>query len=293
MGLAEDLQNKISSLDEFKKITLRILNYIPDQISQTKTDREYVIIESNVGSTKKYARPYNSSLFIMDSEIFSTQYAIFIEILQKAAAGTTQFSEAEFEIIDKITYTIQQSIGIALDFLGNQNANRKYVGNRFEELISLIVEEVGIRNKKVVLKIPYDDSFFKCETDFVFSPYDSVRSDSNTIVENEVVVSLKTTSKDRMGKIFIDKLLMSKFVKRDVKVVGIFLNDIQRKGTDKISYTFVSGLFMVYRKFITELDGVYFVDLPPNSKKDSFKGILKKFSEFILIDAKKMLISSA
>jgi len=45
----------------------------------------------------------------------------------------------------------------------------------------------------------------------------------------EIVVSLKTTSKDRMGKIFLDKLLMQKFAGHSVKVIGIFLNDVQIK----------------------------------------------------------------
>ena len=87
-----------------------------------------------------------------------------------------------------------------------------------------------------------------------------------------------------MGKIFIDKILMSKFVKRDVKVLGIFLNDIQRKEHEKISYTFVAGLFMVYTNFLTQLDGVYYVDPPPNTKKEPYCNHIRRFSEFLLKD---------
>ena len=230
MSLIDDLQKNIESLDEYKAITTRILNYIPEVISSKKEDKGYIIIESTLGNTQKYARPYNSKLFIQDSVHFGSDYNKFEKILKNVSTGTSDFSEGDYEIIDKVTYTIQQSIGIALDLLGNQNANRKHVGNRFEELIRLIVNFIGIRNKKVVLKIPYAESgVYSCETDLVCSPYEQVRSNNNTIDKNEFVVSLKTSSKDRMGKIFIDKMLMSKFVGRDVKVVGIFLNDMQRK----------------------------------------------------------------
>ncbi|MCD4817917.1 MAG: hypothetical protein K8S23_04435 [Candidatus Cloacimonetes bacterium] len=95
-----------------------------------------------------------------------------------------------------------------------------------------------------------------------------------------------------MGKIFIDKMLMSRFVKRNVKVVGIFLNDVQRKGTDNIGYTFVAGLFMVYTKFLTKLDGVFYVDPPPNAIKYPYNQHIKRFSDFILNEARNLLNSS-
>lgn len=285
MALIDDLQNSIKSLEEFKSITLRILGYIPEVISNKTQDRDYIIIQSNIGSTKKFARPYNSILYIDSIEEFINKYDRFEEILTNLNSETKTLSNEDHLIINSVSYTIQQSIGIALDLLGNQNANRKHVGNRFEELIRLIIQTVGIQNKKIVLKIPYEDGkVYSCETDLVFSPYKEVKSDNTTIDEREVVVSLKTTSKDRMGKIFIDKILMSKFVKRDVKVVGIFLNDIQRKQEDKISYTFVAGLFMVYTNFLTKLDGVFFIDPPPNALKEPYSSHIKRFSDFLISD---------
>ncbi len=115
------------------------------------------------------------------------------------------------------------------------------------------------------------------------------KSGTKSIDKDEIVVSLKTTSKDRMGKIFLDKLLMQKFAEHPVKVVGIFLNDVQRKETEKISYTFVSGLFMVYTKFLTQLEGVYFVDPPPITQKSPFNQHIAPFSKFIAGDIWKLL----
>lgn len=84
---------------------------------------------------------------------------------------------------------------------------------------------------------------------------------------------------------------MQKFAKHPVKVVGIFLNDVQRKNTDKISYTFVSGLFMVYTKFLTNLEGVYFVDQPPITKKYPFSQHIAPFSKFLAEDIWTILSS--
>jgi hypothetical protein len=105
----------------------------------------------------------------------------------------------------------------------------------------------------------------------------------------EIVISLKTSSKDRLGKIFIDKLLLNKFVGHEVKVVGIFLNDVQRKETNNISYTFVSGLFMVYTKFLTKLEGMYFIDIPPQTKELPYSNYISPFSKFIIEDVWKLI----
>ncbi len=129
---------------------------------------------------------------------------------------------------------------------------------------------------------------------FVISPFPEVRSNTQYIDPKEIVISLKTTTKDRMPKIFIDKLLMERFVGHPVKVIGISQNDIQRKDDGKepkISYTFVSNLFMVYTKFLTELDGYYYLDLPSKSLEKPFNQHIFSFSKFLLIDVWKILSS--
>ena len=119
----------------------------------------------------------NSKLFIFNSQEFEILYSEFIQILTNRAANKRDYIAQAYDIVDKITYTLQQSIGIALDLLGNQNANRKHVGNRFEELIRLLVTEIGISNKKIVLKIPYEsEKVYSCETDFVFGPHEKIQS---------------------------------------------------------------------------------------------------------------------
>lgn len=292
-SLSEDLQSSKKNLDEFALLTTRIIQYLPNVITSKIDVKGYIVYMSEVAGTKKYVRPINKCLFIFNNDEFIAAFTRFKSILNKLKKVQTDFNEESCDIIDKVIYTIQQSVGIGLDLLVNPNSARKHVGNRFEELIRFVISALGISNKKIILKIPYttDDGkkMYSCETDLVCSPYKKVKSSSKNIDPREVVISLKTTSKDRMGKIFIDKLLMQQFAKQKIKLVGIFLNDVQRKESNNISYTFVSGLFMVYTEFLTILDGVYFVDPPPKINESPFNKYIYKFSKLITHDIWRLL----
>ena len=290
--LSEDLQTPKQNLDEFADITKRVLDYLPNIVSERVATRDYTILSSVVAGTTKFARPINNILFINKIEEFEKNYKSFLEILRQIK-NRKKIKRKDYSTIDAVAYTIQQSIGVGMDFLCNPNSARKHVGNRFEELIRNIFSQAGVTNDKVVFKIPYPseegDKYYSCETDIILSPHERVKSNTKTINEDGIVISLKTTSKDRMGKIFLDKLLMQKFAEHPVKVVGIFLNDVQRKNTDKISYTFVSGLFMVYTKFLIQLEGVYFIDPPPITKTAPYNEHISPFSQFIANDIWEVL----
>ena len=244
--------------------------------------------------TKKYVRPINNDLFKMSADQFESDYQELLILLSKAKEERSTFTDSEKFLIDSTIYTIQQSIGAVFDLLVPPNSARKHVGNRFEELIAVIFDEIDVSNNKTVLNIPYgkegEEKFYKCENDRILSPFNTVKSSSTSLDINEVVVSIKTTSKDRMGKIFIDKILLERFVGHPQKMIGIFLNDVQRKKSNNISYTLVSNLFMVYTKFLTQLDGIYYLDPPPRALEEPFNNHMKKFSELITKDIWKLLL---
>lgn len=286
-SLQEDLRTPKTNMDDFARVCRRVLGYLPSVVSNRTSTNGYRILSSEIAGTRKYARPINESLFIESADPFDIHFSTFIDITNKIK-NREVISPDERNIIDKVIYTIQQSIGIGMDFLCDPNSARKHVGNRFEELIHLTISLLDITNDKIVFKIPYSSQrgqkLYSCETDLILSPHDTIQSNTTDIDENEVVISLKTTSKDRMGKIFLDKLLMEKFADHSVKVVGIFLNDIQRKGPDKVNYTLVSGLFMVYTEFLTRLEGVYFVDPPPVTRRPPHNQHIDTFSKFLSED---------
>jgi len=290
--LDKDLQKTKKNIDEFGDVALRVLHYLPNVLSSSEVKNNYVIYSSQIAGTTKYIRPINKTLFFNSPADFTTNFGKFKEIFAEIKNGS-EISSADKDIIDKTIYTIQQSIGAGLDLLVNPNSARKHVGNRFEELIKVIFTEAGVANKRITLQIPYETDegikTYKCENDLILSPYDKVKSSSTSLDENEIVLSVKTTSKDRMGKMFIDKILLERFVGHPQKVIGIFLNDVQRKETSNISYTLVSGLFMVYSKFLVELEGIYYLDPPPNATKKPYSDYMKRFSELITTDLKILL----
>ncbi|MFV0269474.1 MAG: hypothetical protein ACK5HT_20310 [Draconibacterium sp.] len=292
--LDKDLQQYKATLDDFGNITRRVLQYLPNVIGVPEEKNNYLIYSSQIAGTVKFVRPINKTLFISKLADFDVKFYVLREILVKIRNGES-VAPNEKNIIDKTIYTIQQSIGAGLDLLVNQNSARKHVGNRFEELVKVIFTEIGVANKKIVLQIPYETDegvkTYKCENDLIISPFSEVKSSSESLNEKEVVVSVKTTSKDRMGKMFIDKILLERFVEHPQKVIGIFLNDVQRKETDNVSFTLVSGLFMVYSKFLAELEGVYYLDPPPNASKKPYNNYMKQFSELITSDLSKLLTS--
>lgn len=292
ISLDKDLQKPKVSFESFGIITSRILGYLPNILSGFQDKNNYRIYSSEIAGTKKYIRPLNRTLFIEKESEFSEKFDELKTIFRNIIAQKT-ISDSDQKIINSTIYTIQQSIGAGLDLLVNPNSARKHVGNRFEELIKTIFTEIGISNKRLVLQIPYEtdegEKTYKCENDLILSPYEQVKSDTSSIDPKEIVVSIKTTSKDRMGKMFIDKILLERFVGHPQKVIGIFLNDVQRKESNNISFTLVSGLFMVYTKFLTELNGIYYLDPPPNANKKPYSNYMKPFSELITKDINSLL----
>ncbi|MCB0507480.1 MAG: hypothetical protein KDE33_10210 [Bacteroidetes bacterium] len=295
LPLDKDLQEQKNSIHDFEELTIRVLGYLPNVLSDYNEKSGYKIHFSLIAGTTKYIRPINQRLFIYSSSEFKSKFSEFKTLIEKLRTKNDDWQESEKELIDSVLYTIQQSIGAGFDLLVNPNSARKHVGNRFEELIKAFFTEIGIANKKTVLQIPYKtdegEKTYKCENDLILSPFEEVKSTKKHLDENEIVVSVKTTSKDRMGKMFIDKILLERFVKHDQKVIGIFLNDVQRKESDNISFTLVSGLFMVYSNFLTELEGVYYLDPPPNAFKEPFNNHMKPFSELVTKDIWNLLSS--
>ncbi len=92
--------------------------------------------------------------------------------------------------------------------------------------------------------------------------------------ELKVIGSVKTSSKDRIDKIFLDKFLYNKLTETAIPHIAIFLNDVQRKNTKRensygINSTFLTGHFKAFTIKLNPLDGVYYCDIRPNMQKDN------------------------
>ena len=84
--------------------------------------------------------------------------------------------------------------------------------------------------------------------------------------EVTAIGSVKTSSKDRLDKIFIDKFLYNKLTSMETPHFAIFLNDVQRKGKEPqygVNSTFLTGHYKGYTVKLNPLDGVYYCDMRP------------------------------
>jgi len=116
-----------------------------------------------------------------------------------------------------------------------------------------------------------------------------VTAETNTILPSEVVGSVKTTSKDRIDKIFLDKYLLKKLIGRDITYIAIFLHDVQRAvygdSIFGVNSTFKTGHFLCYSAVFQKLDGVYYVDPRPIMISDTrLKKEIRDFQYLITKD---------
>lgn len=210
-------------------------------------------------------RPINSQLMYQAGE-FDAVGKTFLETLKNVREINAD--TALRTRLNNTIYTIQQSIGAALDGLpdgGSQQA-RKINGTLFEDFIRLIISEMGIDATSGTVRVPVlVDGVEQFKMNYQHDLIISYESDVKAIG------SMKTSSKDRIDKIFMDKFLYSKITGSDLPHIAIFLNDVQRKGKHPkygVNGTFLSGHFKGYTVKLNPLDGVYYCDIRPNMRTE-------------------------
>jgi hypothetical protein len=110
----------------------------------------------------------------------------------------------------------------------------------------------------------------------------------------KIIGAVKTSSKDRLDKVFIDKFLLAKLTGKDVPHVAIFLNDVQRKGKNPKEYgvnaTFLPGHFKGYTIKLNPLAGVYYFDIRPNMLTEPIlKDHIRTFDHFLFSELWSLL----
>jgi hypothetical protein len=236
------------------------------------------------------SRPSNSKLLYKskDAKVCLSQFIKVITNLKR------NDNPASREIVNRSIYTMQQAIGASLDALpaGQSNRARKINGDLFERLIRLLLAWVGIECTSGVVKVPvYVDG----QEAFTMSYQHDLIIQSGTLVK--VIGSVKTSSKDRLDKIFVDKFLLARLTGKDVPHVAIFLNDVQRKGrTPKeygVSATFLPGHFKGYTVKLNPLDGVFYFDIRPNMLVEPIlKDHIRTFDHFLFTEVWNLIARS-
>lgn len=240
-------------------------------------------------------RPLNS-LLMYDAEGFPQAAKQFNLTLEQLRDGQQPSDDLRDNLIRTI-YTLQQSIGATLDGLpaGKSNQARKVNGDLFERLIRLLLVSLNLDCVSGTMQVPVKDAdgteLFKSsyQHDLLLSKNDELK----------IIGSVKTSSKDRIDKVFMDKFLYNRLTDTALPHIAIFLNDVQRKKTSKktsreneygVSATFLPGHFKAYTVKLNPLDGVYYCDIRPNMINDTLLSQhIKTIDHFFYSDLWKLL----
>ena len=82
ISLEKDLQLVKSNLEDFKSLTLRILEYLPLVVSGYEDKNDYRIYFSVIAGTKKFVRPVNKILFLQEKQEFVSAFSKMSEIFE-------------------------------------------------------------------------------------------------------------------------------------------------------------------------------------------------------------------
>lgn len=282
-----------SELSGFIKFCDDYLSYVAENLQAvivSQNENHYQFYQYDKSGNYQITRPINSSL-MFDNKSFNKASKEYLKILQSIKT-IDKNDKSIREIINNTTYTLQQSIGAALDALpaGKSNTARKLNGDLFEHFIRLILREIGIVCDSGVVQIPVivdDEKLFDMsyQHDLIFKDGEDIK----------LIGSIKTSSKDRIDKIFIDKFLYNKLTEKQTPHIAIFLNDVQRKNTKKeneygINATFLPGHFKGYTVKLNPLDGVYYCDIRPNMITEPIlKDHIKTFDNLLVTDIWKFI----
>ena len=303
--LQESVQDReaFGTLDDYLKICHAFLAFVkkarPTRIV-SPSHHNYIFYQYGENYGHKITRPLNVDLFIESTNNFKDAFEEFITFLadlkryEQAVVerkGSKRYLESKG--IDKVVYTMQQAIGSIGDSFDNPNQSRKRVGQLFETLVKLIIQEVGLDCEPRTINIPipgYPGYEMSYELDLVFSRNKAIiASETKHIHPSEVIGSVKTTSKDRIDKVFLDKYLLTKLLNRNMPVIAIFLHDVQRARRGEsifaINSTFKSNHFLGYTVALNKLDGVYYVDPRPEMiTNERLREQIHDFQKFLTDD---------
>lgn len=280
------LQGYIDFAQEYLDFTAEHLQ----AVIVSQNENHYNFYQYDKQGNFQITRPINSNL-MYNADTFGVAGKAFSEMLA-SLKDVKPKQEVKRQILNNVTYTLQQSIGATLDAIegGKSNYARKLNGDLFENLIRLILTETGVPAKAGVVQVPV---VVEGEVEF------KMNYQHDLIIENadeiKLIGSIKTSSKDRIDKIFIDKFLYNKLTEKPTPHIAIFLHDVQRKNTKKeneygISGTFLPGHFKGYTVKLNSLDGVYYCDIRPNMKTEKIlKDHIKTFDNLLIDDIWKFL----
>ena len=286
-------KTRFQTIENYIDFCNRYLDYIETGLQArivSQNENHYQFFQYRDEGYFNVTRPLNSKLMYTAASFpdAAKQFALTLEQLKDAQRPSGDLREN----LNRTIYTMQQSIGAALDGLptGKSNQARKVNGDLFERLICLLISSLSVDCVSGTVQVPIKDidgtELFKASYQ-----HDLLISKNK---ELKIIGSVKTSSKDRIDKVFMDKFLYSRLTDTALPHIAIFLNDVQRKQNKEkkygISATFLPGHFKAYTIRLNPLDGVYYCDIRPNMVNDALLSQhIKTIDHFFYADLWELL----
>ena len=206
-------KERFHTVDNYIDFCARYLEYVETGLQArivSQNESHYQFFQYKQDGSFNITRPINSRL-MYDADGFSQAAHQFRLTLEQLRDGQRPSGDLRENLIRTI-YTLQQSVGAALDGLpaGKSNQARKVNGDLFERLIRLLIVSLNVDCVSGTMQVPVKDAdgteLFKSsyQHDLLLSKDDELK----------IIGSVKTSSKDRIDKVFMDKFLYNRLMYR-------------------------------------------------------------------------------
>lgn len=241
----------------------------PKSVPITHLGREYFILECRVGSTFRRTRPCRQDLVDLDQVLFKKN-------TRQAFRGTWAPNLALS--LERFVYTSQQILSCYLDIF-HPSAARKVVGTVFESLMACALNRAS--NLSVgsgTVKIPKTGATIRLDL--------GIRRGKTLVL----LVATKTSTRERLSQPFVQKYIVDRALENPPKSILVVIGDVQRVGDANVQHTFTAGQFKLYWEYLTPMDGVYYIDVPPQAETEKFGGHVKRLNELFSSDLRGMIL---
>ncbi len=230
--------------------------------------RTYALLQTGAGDQIRIARPVRKDLFIWDGDEIKA-------LVREVCDGPWQPAKASD--LECLVYTVQQAVAMYLD-LFRPSAARKVVGTFFEAIMACSLSLVsGLSVGSGTVHIP--DVRQSILTDL------GLRRGSKVVL----LAATKTSTRKRLSQPLVQKRILEQAFPHPPKSILIVIGDVQRAGRAGVQHTFTAGQFLLYWKYLTPLDGVYYIDVPPQAETPAFDGRLKHLWQLFHSDLQSLL----
>ena len=285
LSIAQD-KDHFLTLKNYSDFCLTYLEFIKNNLQAvivSQNENHYQFFQYKKDGTYNVTRPINSEM-MLSLESYDSKRKKFFELLNNIRDKSAK-TKANRKLINDFIYSCQQVIGATLDALPANESNkaRKIHGDLFERFIRLIISEIGVDVTGGTITVPVTIDGIEV---FKMNYQHDLIIKADEIIK--AIGSVKTSSKDRIDKIFTDKFMYNRLTDTNTPHFAIFLNDVQRKGKEgrySVNTTFLSGHFKGYTIKLNPLDGVYYFDMRPNMRTEAIlKDQIKTFDHFLIRD---------